>query len=973
MNNITAYQAKYFANYLSRRLPANDLSKLTASLQDAQVDLTPHQIEAALFAFQSPLSKGAILADEVGLGKTIEAGIILSQNWAEHKRNLLIICPANLRKQWSSELQEKFFLPSLILEAKSFNAEVEKGNLNPFNQEKIIICSFQFAKTKAPYIKQTPWDLVVIDEAHRLRNVYKPTNKIANTIKQSLADRKKVLMTATPLQNSILELFGLVSIVDDFVFGDIKSFKSQFSHLSSQADFDALKRRLVPVCKRTLRRQVLEYIKYTKRIAILEEFSPYKDEEALYEMVSDYLQRPKLYALPNSQRMLMSLILRKLLASSTYAIHGTLCSLIERLEQKLIKNAQLMAQEPEFEYGEDTPDFEGGIDDDEWVDEEEVDEEEAEEEEILHPADIEGIKTEITELKAFRDLAFKINKNSKAEHLFKALEKGFEKLKELGASQKALIFTESRRTQEYLYSLLEEREYKGKIVRFNGTNTDKESTAIYKAWFEKHKGSDKVSGSTTADRRAAIVDYFHDEATIMIATEAAAEGINLQFCSLIVNYDMPWNPQRIEQRIGRCHRYGQQFDVVVINFLNIRNEADIRVYHLLSEKFQLFDGIFGASDEVLGSIGNGVDFEKRIADIYNRCRTSQEIKRAFDDLQAEFQERISDNMLAARSCLLENFDEEVAHKLRINFAESTKSLDNFNKALWLLTKYALRNTAQFDETQRSFYLFDTDLHGFAGQYCLINSDVTTRKSQVPVPDNAHVYRVGCPLAKHIIAEYIDADLPCREVVFDYTNTPIRVSLLGDMVGKSGWLHVEKLSIDSFEQEDHLLLACFDDEGNEIFPDVAQHLLSLYATERPGVVFKSSEVIERTTGIVGALRSAIIEQNALRNQDFFEEEMDKLDTWAEDMKTSLERELRDLDTEIKLLKGQSKKMRTLAEKVEAQRQIKELEKKRSEKRQNLFFAQDEVDARKEDLISSVEKMLSQKIEQKVLFTIKWKIV
>ena len=113
---ITDFQATYLANLLTRRLPANDIGKLTASLQDARVDLTPHQVEAALFAFKSPLSKGAILADEVGLGKTIEAGIILSQNWSEHKRRLLIICPANLRKQWSGELQDKFFLPSVIME-----------------------------------------------------------------------------------------------------------------------------------------------------------------------------------------------------------------------------------------------------------------------------------------------------------------------------------------------------------------------------------------------------------------------------------------------------------------------------------------------------------------------------------------------------------------------------------------------------------------------------------------------------------------------------------------------------------------------------------------------------------------------------------------------------------------------------------------------------------------------------------------
>lgn len=965
-HNITAYQAKFFANYLSRRLPANDLTKLTASLQNAQVDLTPHQIAAALFAFQSPLSKGAILADEVGLGKTIEAGIILSQNWAEHKRNLLIICPANLRKQWNSELLEKFFLPSVILENKSFNEQIELGNLNPFNQEKIIICSFQFARAKAAYIKQTHWNLAVIDEAHRLRNVYKPTNIIANTIKRALADRKKILMTATPLQNSILELFGLVSIIDDFVFGDIKSFKGQFGNMQSESDFQSLRQRLKPVCKRTLRRQVLEYIRYTRRIAILEEFSPYKDEEALYEMVSDYLQRPQLYALPNSQRMLMSLILRKLLASSTYAIYGTLCSLIERLEA-------MLAHQSVIDSSTGSGDFEDSINEDEWVDEDSDECEENDSERILHPSEIEGIKNEISELEAFRDLAFKIKRNSKAEHLFKALSKGFEKLKELGAPQKALIFTESKRTQEYLYELLEERGFKGKVVRFNGTNTDRQSIGIYQAWIEKNKGNDKVTGSPTADRRAAIVDFFREEATIMIATEAAAEGINLQFCSLIVNYDMPWNPQRIEQRIGRCHRYGQKFDVVVINFLNIKNEADIRVYQLLSEKFQLFDGIFGASDEVLGSIGNGVDFEKRIVDIYNSCRTPEEIKQAFDELQAEFQERISDNMLAARSSLLENFDEEVAQKLRINFKESTASLTKFNKALWLLTRHALRNTARFDEEHASFQMFDTDIKDYAGRYCLINTDTKTRRSQYSLPEHTQVYRIGHPLARHIIEEFINADLPCREVVFDYTNSPIRVSLLGELIGKSGWLHVEKLSIDSFEHEDRLLIACFDENGNEIYPDIAEHMFELYATEQPKPVIKPAKVINQYDRIIAGQRAAIIEENALRNQNFFEEEMDKLDAWAEDLKISLERELRDLDTEIKLLKGTVKKMASLAEKVSTQRKIKDLEYRRAEKRQNLFTAQDEVDARKEELLSSVEKMLNQKVEQKDLFTIKWRII
>ena len=257
--SITDYQAIYLANLLTRRLPANDIDKLTASLQDAQVDLTPHQVEAALFAFKSPLSKGAILADEVGLGKTIEAGIILSQHWSEHKRRLLVICPANLRKQWAGELQEKFFLPSVIMESKSFNEAVENGCFNPFDTENIVICSLQFAKTKAAYIKRTAWDLVIVDEAHRLRNVYKPQNRIANVIKESIEARKKILMTATPLQNSILELYGLVSIIDDYVFGDLRSFKSQFGHNLTEKDYMELRRRLQPVCKRTLRRQVSSF------------------------------------------------------------------------------------------------------------------------------------------------------------------------------------------------------------------------------------------------------------------------------------------------------------------------------------------------------------------------------------------------------------------------------------------------------------------------------------------------------------------------------------------------------------------------------------------------------------------------------------------------------------------------------------------------------------------------------------------
>src|SRR6266568_3327647 len=144
---LTDFHAKYYAHELTRRFASDSVEKLAGVLADAQVDLNPHQVEAALFAFRSPFSKGAILADEVGLGKTIEAGLLLAQKWAERKRRLLVILPANLRKQWSQELADKFYLPSAILETRTFSVAIRAGNLNPFQQNAIILCSYQFART----------------------------------------------------------------------------------------------------------------------------------------------------------------------------------------------------------------------------------------------------------------------------------------------------------------------------------------------------------------------------------------------------------------------------------------------------------------------------------------------------------------------------------------------------------------------------------------------------------------------------------------------------------------------------------------------------------------------------------------------------------------------------------------------------------------------------------------------------------
>lgn len=974
MNKLTAYHAKYFAYYLTRQLPANDVGKLTASLQDAQVDLNPHQVEAALFAFKSPLSKGAVLADEVGLGKTIEAGIILSQQWAERKRKLLIIVPSNLRKQWNRELIDKFYLPSIILEAKSFNNYIKEGNLNPFNQEdSIIICSFHFAKNKAPYLKNINWDLVIIDEAHRLRNVYKPSNKIGNSIKDALDHCKKVLLTATPLQNSILELYGLVSLIDPYIFGDLKSFKSQFSRNIDDEIYDDLRSRLRPVCKRTLRRQVLEYIKYTERKPLVQEYFPNENETILYNWVTDYLQRPKLYALPYSQRQLMTLILRKLLASSTYAIYGTLEALVKRLET-IVNNHQSEEDETiafDFESYDQIQD--------EWESEEEDDEKETDSITELvkySQEEIEEILKEKEDLEKFRDLAQRIKKNAKAEQLFTALERGFQAMENLGASKKALIFTESRRTQDFICKLLEARGYANKVIKFNGSNTDSKSKKVYAAYLKKHKGTDILTGSQTADKRAAIVDYFKDEATIMVATEAASEGINLQFCSLVINFDLPWNPQRIEQRIGRCHRYGQKYDVVVINFLNKSNAADQRVYELLDQKFRLFDGVFGVSDEVLGSIGNGVDFEKRIASIYQQCRTTEEIQTAFDQLQHELRPEIGEKVQKTRKVLLENFDEEVRDKLRTNLIESTDHLNRFEERLWAVTKYFLNTSAEFDEENFKFILKRNPFPEapiLKGPYMILKSRQGERKSDINVPDNTNIYRVGHKLAQEILEACKNLNTSTKELTFDYSNAPTKITALEKYIGQSGWMQMNHLAISSFEFEDYLIATCTTDNNETIENELAQRFFSIEATKEESLYEAPHVISQNLKEVLHGQIQNVISENAGRNNSFFDTEMDKLDQWADDMKLSLEKEIKDLDAEIKLRKSEAKKMINLEAKVKAQREIKEMERKRSEKRQHLFEAQDTIDLRKESLLTEIEKRLKQEVKTTELFTIKWNMI
>ncbi|HEY8206471.1 MAG TPA: SNF2-related protein [Myxococcaceae bacterium] len=629
---LTRFHERLLAEELSTR-PGDGASRLASALSEARVDLNPHQVEAAAFALESLSRGGCMLADEVGLGKTIEAGIVLAQLLAEGKRRLLVLCPATLRAQWQQELRDKFDLDAVVVDGRTVRATG-----NPFDQDAVVICSHPFAASRSELVSQLRWDVAVIDEAHRLRNAYKASHKTGRALKQGLKDCPKLLLTATPLQNDLLELFGLLSLLDEQILGPEHAFRARY-----EVDKDAgtlpdsgteeLKDRLAGVVQRTLRRQVREYVRFTDRRSIVEDFAPSAEEQDLYDKVSEYLRRSEA-ALEPGKRTLLTLVYRKLLASSTYAIAPTLRKLAETLRNRLEaarRGAQaqglLFTAEPEEarQFSEEA---------EEWCDD------------GAGPASpnrgsgLKALEDELWELERYAEQAARIGVNAKGEALKRALDRTFTVARAHQWPEKAVIFTESRRTQEYLLRLLSEHGYRGRISLLSGD-------------------------AGTPEERARLVEEFRDRTQILLSTEAGAEGLNLQFCNLVVNYDLPWNPQRIEQRIGRCHRYGQQRDVLVLNFLNRQNAADARLYDLLEKKLNLFDGVFGASDEILGALESGVDFERRVLDIYQSCRQPEEIDRAFDALRADLEKRIDKRMTSARSLILERFDGEVRRRLRL--------------------------------------------------------------------------------------------------------------------------------------------------------------------------------------------------------------------------------------------------------------------------------------------------------------------
>lgn len=973
---ISAYHAKYYAHELTRRHAADGVDRLSQSLFDASVDLNPHQIEAALFALRNPLQEGVLLADEVGLGKTIEAALVVCQYWAERRRRLLVICPASLRKQWAQELHDKFAVPTTVVDAVSLRKQSAGDILATLQRQvgkAVVIMSYQFAAKLEAELRAVSWDVVVIDEAHKLRNAHRASNRTGQALKRALQGRKKLLLTATPLQNSLMELYGLSTLIDEHLFGDEAAFRKQF--MNSGTGLDELRERLAGFAKRTLRRDVLEYIKYTERKALTQPFNPTDDEQALYERISGFLQKEDSYALPRQQRHLTALILRKLLASSSHAVAATLVTIRERLQGLLTadKTEDDGSQLVEQLIAED--DLEQ-----DYLEEEASEADEDAEAPTPAPAEDDktgaakdahavraAISAEIAELTAFVDAVQALQTDTKAQALLKALGLGFSKMAELRAPRKAIIFTESKRTQEYLHRFLSANGHAGKLVLFSGTNNHEDSTVIYQRWLEEYKGTDRVTGSPQVDRRTALIDHFRKDdgtgAEIMIATEAAAEGVNLQFCALIINYDLPWNPQRVEQRIGRCHRYGQRFDVVVINFLNTRNQADQRVLELLTEKFNLFSGVFGASDEVLGRIEGGLDFEKRILQIYDTCRKPEQIEAAFNALQAELEESIADRIKDTQSQLLENFDEDVHDRLKLRLDEAEARLDKLGRWFWGVTRYALNDRARFDEQSYAFSLTTPPTGIATGRYQLIRGAAQ--------PDMlAHAYRLSHPLGEWSIQASLNAATPVATLTLDYSKHGARVSIIERLRGMSGWLTLARLEVTAFETTEALLFSGLTDDGLVLDQETCEKLMAIPAAGKPTPL--NTVVPEALLANSQRAVAATIAQVLEANQRLFNEERDKLERWADDKLLAAEEALKNTKARIAQLKRDARKAATLQEQEGIQRELSELERKQRRQRQEIFAVEDEIIAKRDELIASLQQRLQEKTSNQTLFSVRWQV-
>nr|AYQ75608.1 DEAD/DEAH box helicase [Cohnella candidum] len=490
-----------------------------------------HQVETARKVLHEMHGR-AILADEVGLGKTIEAGLILKEYWVRGLvKKVLILVPASLVLQWVRELGQKFDLPA-----------VPQKRLHSW-QADIVVASMDTAKREPnrQLLLDNEYDLLIVDEAHKLKNRRTSNYQFVNELRKKYC----LLLTATPIQNDMSELYNLITLLKPGQLGEEGEFNSNFVKGRRAAkNEDKLQENLGQLMIRNRRSD--GGVEFTKRFVTNVPLTLSPEEMALYEGVTDYVKRHAFAENGDLASMLSLVTLQREVCSSRDAVFLTLVNLFKK-----------------------TP--EGS-----------------------------PLRARIWELV---ELIRGIQANTKAE-------KTMELIRQM--DDKAIIFTEYRQTQDYLLRFLKEHDIQAVPYR----------------------------GGMNRGRKDWMMDLFRRRAQVMIATEAGGEGINLQFCHNIINFDLPWNPMRVEQRIGRVHRLGQTEDVKIYNLCTL-GTIEEHIVHLLHEKINMFESVIGELDEILERLEMEESWEKRVAKMVLESSDGEDLRRRLDGL--------GDSMLEART------------------------------------------------------------------------------------------------------------------------------------------------------------------------------------------------------------------------------------------------------------------------------------------------------------------------------------
>jgi hypothetical protein len=799
-------------------IPVDEDAAMSATASSARIELMPHQVDAAIFALNSPLKAGAILGDEVGLGKTIEAGLVIAQKWAKAERRILIVAPSFLTPQWQQELGDRFDLPSEIITIG--RQQAERRNLKGLMAagKQIAIMSYERAAGLQDLLQEIPWDLIVLDEAHYLRNVDQSGGKRAKTLREAFEKRRKLLLTATPIQNRIGDILGLLS----FLKIDLSPVETlDQARAIDRARLEQLREVLEPHYVRELRTNVTMagVARFTKRQAVTLTYDPTEDECHLYSRISDYLidAGADRYG-RNTLLMLMNG--RKMLGSSVAAVLGFLRGRRRQLEE-MIAARRFAAWEDDRDIDAVPLRFREALAEEPANDATglEIPNEMplAAPRAVIRPeVRLDEVSIELRELGEMIAIGERIELPSKTRILIEQLPALLDDVVARGGNRKALIFTESKRTQAHLRDVLNEHGFAGQIVLLNGQNSDQEARAILPAWRAARPRAEWRDVAT--DMRAALVDAFRGDKTIMIATEAGAQGLNLQHCSLVINFDLHWNPQRVEQRIGRCHRFGQKLDVAVVNLVDRTNAAEVRLLELLTEKFGLFKDVFGASDDILGTLAQTFDIEHEIYDILSRCRSSSEVNEAFDALEALLADSIAVAQAETRQRMAQTFDPSVVAQIagRKEALDCLADQHRHRLALFIranipVARFATDDPLRFDHGRSRFHCDGVRAteqgfrHARLGVDGLFSDRVRTARGAVG------------PKPRHLTFQVSDA------AAFG-TTVPKGLAALA---GHAGWYEVIVTTATSeLWTAERLTVVAVRRDGTVILPDIAECLFDL---------------------------------------------------------------------------------------------------------------------------------------------------